>query len=219
MDTTLVAEPRTSAGGNEAGRLRTRGRIPAVVYGGAGGAESVAVDPKELSRLLHSQSGVNTLISLRVGTGEPARVLVREYQLHPVTHRLLHADFYRVAMDKVLTVTVPVHLAGEAKGIKAQGGVVDFVHRELEIECLPADIPEHITVDVTELMINEGVRVRDLAVDARWKALSDPDMLIVHVVAPRAEAEPAPADAAAPVAPAEPEVIKKGKADEADGKE
>jgi large subunit ribosomal protein L25 len=135
-----------------------------------------------------------------------------------VTHRLLHADFYRVAMDQVLRVTVPVHLTGEAKGIKVQGGVVDFVHREVEIECLPADIPEHIAVDVTELMIHEGVRVRDLAGDARWKAVSEPDMLLVHVVAPRAEAEPAAAEAA-PAAAAEPEVIKKGKADEAEGKE
>jgi large subunit ribosomal protein L25 len=218
MDTTLLAERRIAAGGNVAGRLRLSGRIPAVVYGGADGTESVSVDPKELSRLLHSQSGVNTLITLNVDSGDTARVLVREYQIHPVTHRLLHADFYRVAMDQVLRVTVPVHLTGEAKGIKVQGGVVDFVHREVEIECLPADIPEHIAVDVTELMIHEGVRVRDLAGDARWKAVSEPDMLLVHVVAPRAEAEPAAAEAA-PAAAAEPEVIKKGKADEAEGKE
>jgi large subunit ribosomal protein L25 len=218
MDTTLLATRRIAAGGNEAGRLRQSGRIPAVVYGGADGTESVSVDPKELSRLLHSQSGVNTLITLNVDSGDTARVLVREYQIHPVTHRLLHADFYRVAMDQVLRVTVPVHLTGEAKGIKVQGGVVDFVHREVEIECLPADIPEHIAVDVTELMIHEGVRVRDLAGDARWKAVSEPDMLLVHVVAPRAEAEPAAAEAA-PAAAAEPEVIKKGKADEAEGKE
>ncbi|HUF49174.1 MAG TPA: 50S ribosomal protein L25 [Vicinamibacterales bacterium] len=218
MDTTLVAERRTSDGGNVAGRLRRSGRIPAVVYGGGGAAESVSVDPKELSRLLHSQSGVNTLIALKLDDGEATRVLVREYQLHPVTHRLLHADFYRVAMDRVLRVTVPVHLTGEAKGIKAQGGVLDFVHRELTIECLPGDIPEHITVDVTDLMIGEGVRVRDLAVDARWMAVSEPEMLLVHVVAPRAEPEPEVAEVA-PAATAEPEVIKKGKPDEADGKE
>jgi large subunit ribosomal protein L25 len=219
MDTTLVAERRSRFGRNEAGRLRRAGRIPAVVYGGqAGTAEPIAVDPKELSRLLHSQSGVNTLIALKLDGGEEARVLVREYQLHPVSHKLLHADFYRVAMDQVIRVTVPVHLTGEAKGIKVQGGIVDFVHRELAIECLPAEIPEHITVDVTELMINDGVRVRDLPA-GRWKAVSDADMLIVHVVAPRLEAEPAAAEVAAPAAPAEPEVIKKGKADEAEAKE
>lgn len=220
MDTTLVAERRNALGGNEAGRLRLTGRIPAVLYGGEGrAAESIMVDPKQLSRLLHSESGVNTLISLELEGTEPAKVLVKEYQLDPVSHRLLHADFYRVAMDRLLRVTVPIQLVGEAKGVKAQGGVVDFVHRELAIECLPADIPEHIVVDVTELMINDGVRVRDLASDGKWKAVSDADMLVVHVVAPRIEAEPAAAEAAAPAVPAEPEVIKKGKAETEEGKE
>ena len=123
-------------------------------------------------------------------------------------------------MDKVLRVTVPVQLTGEAKGVKAEGGIVDFVHRDIVIECLPADIPEHITVDVTELMLHDGVRVRDLPTGGKWKAVSEADMLIVHVVAPKVEAEPAPADAAAaaaaPAAPAEPEVIKKGKIEKPD---
>src|SRR5262249_24922968 len=143
------------------------------------------------------------------------RVLVKEYLLDPVSRKLLHADFYRIAMDKLIRVTVSVHLTGEAKGVKAQGGIVDFVHRDLLIECLPADIPEHITVDVTELMLHQGIRVRDLPTDAKWKSISDADMLIVHVIAPKAEAEPEVAAetavAAAPAAPAEPEVIKKGK--------
>ena len=116
-------------------------------------------------------------------------------------HDLLHADFYRVAMDKVLRVTVPVHLTGDAKGVKAEGGVVDFVHRDIVIEVLPADIPEHITVDVTELMLHDGVRVRDLATGGKWKPVSDSDMLIVHVVAPKVEEEPAAADAAAAASP------------------
>lgn len=222
MDTTLVAERRETFGRNEAIRLRARGRIPAVLYGGGvAQAESLAVDPKELSRLLHSRSGVNTLIALKVDGTDETRVLVKEYQLDPVSHKLLHADFYRIAMDKPIEVTVQIHLAGEAKGVKAQGGVVDFVHRELDIECLPGDIPESITVDVTELMINDGVRVRDLDSGGRWTPVSEPDMLIVHVVAPRIEAEPEPTEAVAavPAAPAEPEVIKKGKADEAEGKE
>jgi large subunit ribosomal protein L25 len=157
---------------------------------------------------------VNTLIALKLEGGGEARVLVKEYQVHPVDNHLLHADFYRVAMDKVLRVSVPVHLTGEAKGVKAEGGVLDFVHREIVIECLPANIPGHITIDVSELALHDGVRVRDLPVDAKWKAVSDADMLIVHVVAPKVEEEPAPADAAAaavPAAPAEPEVIKKGK--------
>ena len=131
-----------------------KGQIPAVLYGGDGTSRiAVAVDPKALMRILHSQSGVNTLISLKLDGAGETRVLVKEYQIHPVTHELLHADFYRVAMDKLLRVTVPVQLTGEAKGVKAQGGIVDFVHREIVVECLPADIPEHITVDVTELML------------------------------------------------------------------
>jgi large subunit ribosomal protein L25 len=223
MDTSLIAERRTTFGRNEAIRLRQKGQIPAVLYGGKDGAEPVSVNPKELSRLLHSQSGVNTLIALKLeGTAE-TRVMVKEYQLDPVTHKLLHADFYRIAMDKVLRVTVPIHLTGEAKGVKAEGGIVDFVHRDIVIEVLPADIPEHITVDVTELNLHDGVRVRDLPTGGKWKAVSEADMLIVHVVAPKAEPEPAAADAAAvaatPATPAEPEVIKKGKVEKEEEKE
>ena len=216
MDATLNVVRRNRFGRNEAGRIRREGKIPGVVYGEATKAEPVAVDPKELLRILRSQSGANTLISLNIDGAPAARVLVKEYQVHPVDHELLHADFYRVAMDKVLRVTVPVHLTGEAKGVKAQGGIVDFVHREVEVECLPADIPEHITVDVTELMLHDGIRVRDLDTGGKWKPVSDSDMLIVHVVTVKVvEEAPAPADAAAaaaaPTAPAEPEVIKKGK--------
>jgi large subunit ribosomal protein L25 len=224
MDTSLIAERRKTFGRNEAIRLRQQGRIPAVLYGGKDGAEPVSVNPKELSRLLHSQSGVNTLIALKLEGAGDTRVMVKEYQLDPVSHKLLHADFYRIAMDKVLRVTVPIHLTGEAKGVKAEGGIVDFVHREIEVEVLPADIPEHITVDVTELGLHDGVRVRDLPTGGKWKAVSEADMLIVHVVAPKAEPEPAAADAAAaaaatPVAPAEPEVIKKGKVEKEEEKE
>jgi large subunit ribosomal protein L25 len=214
MDATLEAVSRNRFGKNEAGRIRREGQIPAVVYGEAHAAEPVSVNPKDLLRILHSESGANTLISLKIDGKADAKVLVKEYQLHPVEQNLLHADFYLVAMDKVLRVTVPVHLTGVAKGIKEQGGIVDFVHREVVMECLPADIPEHITVDVTELMLHDGVRVRDLDTGGKWKPVSDGDMLIVHVIAPKAEPEPVAADAAAaaaPTAPAEPEVIKKGK--------
>ena len=214
MEATLEAVRRGQFGKNESGRLRREGRIPAVLYGEASKTESIAVDPKALLRILRSQSGVNTLIALKLEGAAETRVLVKEYQVHPVDHHLLHADFYRVAMDKVLRVSIPVHLTGEAKGVKAEGGILDFVNREIEVECLPANIPEHITIDVSELALHDGVRVRDLPTDAKWKAVSEGDMLIVHVVTLKVEAEPAPADAAAaPVAPAEPEVIKKGKVD------
>src|SRR5688500_10477546 len=159
MDATLKAEKREGRGKNEARRLRAGGRIPAVVYGAEKGkALEIAVDPKMLLRILHSESGVNTLIGLQLDGGD-SRVLVKEYQLDPIHHKLLHADFYQVAMDKALTVTVPIILKGEPKGVKQQGGIVDFVNREIEVECLPGDIPENITVDVTELMLNQGVRV------------------------------------------------------------
>jgi large subunit ribosomal protein L25 len=214
MAATLQAEKREGRGKNEARRLRARGRIPAVVYGAEKGkAVEIAVDPKMLLRILHSESGVNTLIGLQLAGGA-TRVLVKEYQLDPIDHKLLHADFYQVAMDKTITVTVPIVLKGEAKGVKQQGGIVDFVNREIEIEVLPGDIPESITVDISELMLHEGVRVRDLQTDgSKWKATSDPDLMIVHVVTPRAEEVVAVPDVAAvgAVAPAEPEVIKKGK--------
>jgi large subunit ribosomal protein L25 len=193
--------------------LRASGQIPAVLYGAEKGkAVEIAVDPKNLLRILHSESGVNTLIGLQLDGGG-TRVLVKEYQLDPIDHKLLHADFYQVAMDKTITVTVPVVLKGEPKGVKQQGGIVDFVHRDIEIEVLPADIPENITVDISELMLHEGVRVRDLLTEgAKWKATSDADMMIVHVVPMRAEeVAPAPEVAAVAAAPAEPEVIKKGK--------
>ncbi len=217
MATVLEVVRRDTFGDNNAGRLRRTGRIPAILYGGQiGPAEAIAVDPKALVKILHSDSGANTLIALKIdGTGD-TRVLVKAYQVHPVTREVLHADFFRVAMDKIIRVTVPVQLTGEAKGVKAQGGVIDFVHRELVLECLPADIPEHITVDVTELMLHDGVRVRDLPV-GKWKPVSDADMLIVHLVAPKVEAVPEPVEAvAAAVAPAEPEVIKKGKVEKAE---
>ena len=222
MDATLEAVKREGRGKNEANRLRAGGKIPAVFYGpGKGGKApegvAVAVDPKAVLRILHSDSGANTLINLKLG-GLEARVMVREYQLDPVTHHLLHADFYQLAMDKAIVVTVPVVVKGEAKGVKQQSGMLDFVTREIEVECLPTDIPENITIDVSELMLHEAIRLRDLPVDPKWKAISEGDTMLVHIVMPKAEEEPAAATpeagAAVPAAAAEPEVIKKGKTDE-----
>jgi large subunit ribosomal protein L25 len=220
MEATLQAQKRDGRGKNEARRLRAKGRIPAVVYGaGKHTAVEIAVDPKVLLRILHSDSGVNTLIGLEGVDFGGGKVLVKEYQLDPIDHELLHADFYAVAMDKAITVTVPVVLKGEPKGVKQQGGIVDFVNRELEVECLPGNIPEHIDVDITELMLHQGVRVRDLPKSDKWTPTTEPDTMIVHVIALKAEEEPAAAEAAAatgaaPAAPAEPEVIKKGKKEE-----
>ena len=221
METALDAVKRAGLGGEEARRLRRAGQLPAVLYGGdAKGrqpkAVPVAVDPTALLRILHSESGVNTLIRLNVAGGGTSRVLVKEYQLDPISQQLLHVDFYRVAMDKAITVTVQFVLKGEAKGVKQQGGQLEFVHRQMDVECLPAQIPEHLEVDVTELLIGQSVRVRDLlSGEVTWKPLSEPETMIVHVVAPKAEVtEEAPAEAAVPAeGPTEPEVIKKGKAE------
>jgi large subunit ribosomal protein L25 len=219
MEATLEVVRREGRGKNEANRLRAAGRIPGVVYGtGSKGKApegvAVAVDPKALLKILHSDSGANTLITLKLD-GAQSRVMVKEYQLDPLTHHLLHADFYQLAMDKAITVTVPLLVKGEPKGVKVQGGLLDFVTRDIQVQCLPTDIPEHIDVDVTELMLHQSIRVRDLAVDPKWKAITDGDTMLVHVVMPKAEESAAAETAeAAPAAAAEPEVIKKGKTEE-----
>jgi large subunit ribosomal protein L25 len=221
MDATLDAKKRDGRGKNEARRLRVSGRIPAVVYGSRKAGQvpegvPVAVDPREVLRILHSESGANTLINLNL-EGAEARVMVRDYQLDPVTHQLLHADFYQLAMDRAIIVSVPIAIKGEPAGVKVQGGLLDFVTRDIQVQVLPTDIPESIVVDVSELMLHQSIRVRDLAVDPKWKAVTDGETMLVHVVMPKAEEVVAPAAdaAAAPVAVAgtEPEVIKKGKTD------
>lgn len=226
MEANLDAVTRNTKGKNEARRLRAAGKIPATLYGAqkAGDApapESVAVDPKPLMRILHSKSGLNTLISLKVQGGSDARVLVKNVQLDPITHNPLHADFYRVNMDRKIKVTVPITLRGESRGVKQDGGVLDFVHREIDVEVLPGNIPDTIEVDVTNLGINDSVHVRDLAANAAWTPVTDADQMIVHVITIKAvEETPAAAAAEGAAAPAagaagasEPEVIKKGKTD------
>jgi len=231
MEALLEATARDSFGKNEARRTRRGGRVPAVLYGSSGegsGADSkaatpISVDPKALLRILHSEAGANTLIALKLAGAGDARVLIKEYQIDPVTHQVLHADFYRVAMDKVLQVTIPVVAKGEAPGVKQQGGILEFVHREIEVECLPADIPEHVEIDVTNLMLHQGIRVREIPTNPKFKFLSDPDAMIVHVIMPKAEEVATPAAdgtvaaAATATTPAEPEVIKKGKKEDAEG--
>jgi large subunit ribosomal protein L25 len=223
MEVTLQAVKRGDKGKNEARRHRAAGRLPAVVYGPVSGGGRqvplpVTVEPKALSRILHSDAGANTLITLRVDGEAETRVLVKEYQLDPISHELLHADFYRVAMDKAIRVTVPIVLAGEAKGVKQQGGVLDFVQRQVELECLPGEIPEHIEVNVSELLMDQSIRLRDVSTGAKWTPVSDLDTMIVHVVPPRTEEAPAPAAEVAPAATAEPEVIKKGKTEKEEEK-
>jgi large subunit ribosomal protein L25 len=228
MEAVLEATKRETIGKNEARRTRASGRVPAVLYGAASGgkdaATPISVEPKALLKILHSESGANTLISLKLAGAGDTRVLIKEYQLDPVTHQLLHADFHRIAMDRVLQITVPITIKGEAPGVKQQGGILEYVHRSIEVECLPADIPENVEINVGDLMLHQGVRVRDLPVNPKWKPVSDADMMIVHVIMPKAEEVAAPAAegaaaVAAPAAPAEPEVIKKGKKEEEEGED
>ena len=226
MEAILEAVTRTTKGKNAARRLRAAGHIPAVVYGAQKAGDppapaQVAVDPKPFMRILHSKSGLNTLITLKIDGAGDTRVLVKNVQLDPITHRPLHTDFYRVNMDRKIKVTVPISLRGESRGVKQDGGVIDFVHREIEIEVLPANIPDSIDVDVTDLGVGDAVHVRDLAANAAWSPVTDADLMIVHVVTIKAveETPAAGAEGAAAAAPAaggaEPEVIKKGKTDEA----
>jgi large subunit ribosomal protein L25 len=220
MEAVLEAQVRDTFGKNEARRTRREGKVPAVLYGGVGGqAMPIAVPPKALLKILHSEAGQNTLIALKLDGAGDTRVLVKDFQLDPITHAVLHADFYRVAMDKVLRVTIPIVVHGEPKGVKQQGGILEHIRREIEIEVLPADIPEHIDIDASELMLHQGVRVRDIATNPKWTPVSDLDLMLMHVILPKAEEVAAPADAAAAATAtaAEPEVIKKGKKEDEEG--
>jgi large subunit ribosomal protein L25 len=211
----VAAQNRTETGKNVNRRLRSQGKIPGVVYGSGKDPVRVAVSPKEITAILRSASGENTLFDLDLG-GSRRRVILKEFQVEPLKGQLLHADFYEVALDKALQVNVHVDVQGTPVGVKVQGGILDFVTRELEVECLPADIPEKITIDVSHLEMGKHIRVADITAPPKVKILTDADVVVVHVVAPRAEevvaatAEAVPAEGAAAVA-AEPEVIKKGK--------
>ena len=219
-DITVAAEVRTSRGKNEARRTRRAGQIPAVVYGAFQDPISVAVDPREVLRIVRSSTGLNTIFNLAIQGGETTPVMVVDQQVDPIKGTLLHADLKRIDLTKRIRITVPVHTAGEPKGVKVQGGLLEVITRSVEIECLPDDIPEHFTVDVGELMIGQSKRASDVALPGSMKLVSAADTVIAHIVTLRAEAEPA-AEAAAPTpeaaaggTAAEPEVIKKGKKDE-----
>ncbi len=216
MEQVIVeATPRTERGKNAARRSRKSGQVPAVLYGGKGGAEPLSVNAKQLGVILRSLSGHNTIFKVKLPGGEQSAML-KDWQVDPVAGVLLHADLVRVAMDVAVRVSVPVHYFGEAQGVKLQGGIFEMVTREIEIECLPADIPGEFRVDISELTIGKHVRAGDLPYDReKIKLVTDPQRVLAHVVALRAEEEKTPEAAAAEAAtPAEPEVIKKGKKEE-----
>ena len=202
----VVATPREGKfNKNAARRVRVSGKIPAVVYGAGEDAVAVTVDPKVIIKILHSESGHNTIFDLNVEGAALAKAMIVDWQNEPIKGTLLHIDLKRIAMNKAMRVSVPIVLVGVPVGVKSQGGVLEHVMREVEVECLPADIPSHLDVDVTELALNAAIHISDLPHSGSIKFLGEENATVAHVVATREEA------AAEVVAPAEPVVAKKGK--------
>ncbi len=215
----VEAQPRPDAsrGKNEARRLRVSGRVPAVVYGAKASAQAVSVDPKQITKILHSETGHNTIFDLSLGS-EKTKVMIVDWQYEPIKGKLLHIDLKRIAMDQKIRVSVPIHLVGEAPGVKTEGGIMDQVLREVEVECLPADIPSHLDADVSELVFGKVLRVSELKHDGKLKFITDENQTVAHVTSVKEEvvATPEATAEAAAAAPAEPEVIKKGKQETAE---
>jgi large subunit ribosomal protein L25 len=203
----IEAKRREPGGKNVNRRLRTSGLIPAVLYGRGRESVPLSVEPKVVADILYSESGQNTIFSLSVDGVQQTNAMVKDYQLDPVKGKLIHTDFIQIAMDRLLEVSVNVELVGEAEGVKS-GGLLDFVTRSIDLECLPTDIPDSIEVDVSRLKINDYIRVKNIEFDPKIKVLTEPEVVIVTISPPLKEAEPVEA---APAEAAEPEVIKKGK--------
>jgi large subunit ribosomal protein L25 len=213
---TVEGKIREERGKNAARRTRKTGMVPAVLYGGRKDSVTLAVNAKQVSKILRSESGHNTIFTVRVADGAEEKAMMKDWQVDPFTGSLLHVDMLRIAMDVRMHVRVPVHTFGEAQGVKLQGGIFEMVTREVEIECLPSDIPEEFKVDISGLMIGKQLRAGDVPLDPeKMKLVTDPQRVIAHVVTLKKEEEPTPeAAVAAETAPAEPEVIKKGKKEE-----
>jgi large subunit ribosomal protein L25 len=213
---TVEGKVRETRGKNAARRTRLTGMVPAVLYGGRKDSLSLAVNAKQVAKILRSETGHNTIFTVRVADGAEEKAMMKDWQVDPLSGALLHVDLLRIAMDVLMRVRVPVHTFGEPQGVKMQGGVFEVVTREVEIECLPGDIPEEFKMDVTGLMIGKQLRAGEIPLDAaKMKLLTDPLQVIAHVVTLKKEEEPTPeAAVAAETAAAEPEVIKKGKKDE-----
>ncbi len=207
----VIATPRTGKfNKNHARRVRVEGKIPAVVYGAGQEAVAVAVDPKVVTRILHSESGHNTIFDLNVEGAALVKAMIVDWQHEPIKGKLLHIDFKRIAMDKAMRVSVPVQITGSPVGVRVGGGVLDQIMREVEIECLPGDIPDHLDVDVTDLELYGAIHISDLPHSGSIKFIGEDTALVAHVTLVKEEAV---ADAVAAPAAAEPEVAKKGKGD------
>src|SRR5712671_7908333 len=216
----LEAQPRTPGNKNVARRVRMGGKIPGVLYGAGKESMPVTLDPRQVTRILHSATGHNTIFDLAVEGGERTKAMIVDWQYEPIKSHLLHIDLKRIAMDQKLTVSVPIVLKGEAAGVKQQGGILEQILREVEVECLPTDIPSHIEADVSELVFGKVLRVADLPHNEKLKFLTDENQPVAHVTSVKEEVVAAPEAVAAEAGavPAEPEVIKKGK-QEVEGEE
>jgi large subunit ribosomal protein L25 len=217
----VEAQPRQeqSRGKNEARRVRASGRIPAVLYGAKKPSVALVIDPKQMLRILHSESGHNTIFDLQVGD-ERTKAMIVDWQYEPIKGHLMHVDLKRIAMDVRMKLAVPVKLTGVPEGVKTQGGILEAVIREVEVECLPSDIPSHIDVDVSHLVFGTVLRVSDLPKNDKVKILTPADQPVAHVVSVKEIVEEKPAEAGvegAAATAAEPEVIKKGKQETEEG--
>jgi large subunit ribosomal protein L25 len=215
----LEATARIPGTKNDARRVRVAGKVPAVVYGAGKESLSVSLDPRQVTKILHSRTGHNTIFDLAMA-GENTKAMIVDWQYEPIKGSLLHIDLKRIAMDKLLRVEVPIVLKGESAGVKAQGGILEQVLREVEIECLPGDIPSVIEADISELVFGKVLRVSDLPQSDKLKYITDENQPVVHITTVKEEVVVAPEAVAAEagVAGAEPEVIKKGK-QETEGEE
>ena len=210
----LEAESRALATKGGIKAMRTKGRIPGVAYGDDGAPVTLSIDEKSVQAILHSKGGRNALISLKIG-GASHPVLIKEIQRHPITRALWHVDFHRISLKKKIETRVPVHVKGEAPGVKVGGGVLEHLVREIRVRCLPTEIPAFVEVDISNLQLNQGIRAKELVLPTGVEILMDAEGVIVHVLTVHVVEEVAPADAAvAGAAGAEPEVIKKGKVEE-----
>ncbi len=215
---TLEAQPREAGTKNHARRVRREGKIPAVVYGAGKDSLPISVDPRHVMRILNSETGHNTIFDLALSGGERSKAMIVDWQYEPIKGKLLHIDLKRIALDKVLRVSVPIFLVGESAGVKQEGGIMEQMLREVEIECLPGDIPSHIDADVSHLTFGKVLRVSELPHSDKIKFITDENQPVAHVTSVKEEVVATPEAAAAEAAaPTEPEVIKKGKQEEEEG--
>ena len=213
----VKGEAREAGNKNMARRERKAGRVPAVLYGAKKNPVSLSVDPKVIGHILRSETGHNTIFDLEVA-GEHTKAMIVDWQYEPIRGALLHIDLKRIAMDQAIRVHVPIQLKGEAEGVKQEGGILDWVLREVEVECLPADIPASIEADVTHLVFGKVLRVGELPHGGRLKFITDAAQTVAHITHIKEEVPAATAEVAATEAvPAEPEVIKKGKQETEEG--